>query len=209
MKPYCSRCFQRRILPKIYNSTCITPMSSYKLYSIYKACASLTEISGSTAEIGVYSGVTTKLIEMCLNRKHFAYDTYCGIVNANKNSGDNHKDGDFNNSLKNVKKYIGENYNINYRVGMFPESFNEYEEDFVFAHSDTDTYFGTKESLEYIVPRLVGGGIIIIDDYNMVGVKKACDQFVENNASSIKSIEILADYNNPRFMITKSDTGGL
>jgi O-methyltransferase len=51
---------------------------------------------------------------------------------------------------------------------------------------DTDLYESTKHELESLYPRLVRGGVIIIDDYGShQGVKKAVDEF---NASLPKSL---------------------
>ena len=47
---------------------------------------------------------------------------------------------------------------------------------FCFAYIDCDLYQGTKEALEFLLPRMNKEGIIFIDDYfskNWGGVKKA------------------------------------
>jgi O-methyltransferase len=47
---------------------------------------------------------------------------------------------------------------------------------FCFAHLDMDLYVSTKQALEFIVPRLVPGGVIVFDDYGgfeTPGVEKA------------------------------------
>jgi O-methyltransferase len=45
---------------------------------------------------------------------------------------------------------------------------------------DTDWYASTRHELEYLWPRLVGGGILIIDDYgHWTGARKAVDEFLE------------------------------
>lgn len=47
---------------------------------------------------------------------------------------------------------------------------------------DTDWYESTLHELEYLFPRLVKGGIIIIDDYgHWQGCKKAVDEYIERN----------------------------
>ena len=47
---------------------------------------------------------------------------------------------------------------------------------------DTDWYESTLHELEYLFPRLVKGGIIIIDDYgHWQGCKKAVDEYIEKN----------------------------
>ena len=46
---------------------------------------------------------------------------------------------------------------------------------------DTDFYESTKKELEVLYPKLVKGGILIVDDYGFFsGSKKAVDEFLEN-----------------------------
>ena len=46
---------------------------------------------------------------------------------------------------------------------------------------DTDWYSSTKVELEILYPRLVQGGVLIIDDYgHFQGAKKAVDEFFNN-----------------------------
>ena len=47
---------------------------------------------------------------------------------------------------------------------------------------DTDWYSSTKKELEILYPRLVKGGVLIIDDYgSWKGCKQAVDEFFENS----------------------------
>ena len=51
---------------------------------------------------------------------------------------------------------------------------------------DTDWYESTRHELIHLFPRLVKGGVIIIDDYGFwKGAKKAVDQYFEENNISI------------------------
>jgi hypothetical protein len=47
---------------------------------------------------------------------------------------------------------------------------------------DTDWYESTRIELEYLFPKLVKGGILIIDDYgHWEGARKATDEYFEKN----------------------------
>lgn len=47
---------------------------------------------------------------------------------------------------------------------------------------DTDWYSSTKFELEHLYPKLVKGGVLIIDDYgHWEGCKKAVDEYFTNN----------------------------
>ena len=78
--------------------------------------------------------------------------------------------------------------NIIYKVGYFPESFNEDKETFCFVHSDTDTYDGTKNTIIYFKDKIISGGKIIFDDYcwdSCPGVEKALIEFSKNDSEFI------------------------
>lgn len=152
---------------------------------IYEELFDTFDLEGHTAEIGVYKGDTSKLIhELCKHKIHYCYDTFKGIDLSDSNI-DFHKNGEFSCGLNDVKDLLGEN-NIVYKVGTFPNTFNEGNEKFSFVHSDTDTYAGTKATLDYFAPIMVDNGKILFDDYkwkNCEGVEKAIREFINDNHS--------------------------
>jgi O-methyltransferase len=136
-------------------------------------------VKGNTAEIGVFNGVTSKIIAL-LNgdNKHICYDTFEGVVHADETI-DLHKNGDFFYDLESVKRNISLS-NVIYKKGVFPETFSEYDMEFVFVHSDTDTYYGTKATFDKFANIMCIGGKILCDDYkwqNCPGVEKAVKEF--------------------------------
>ena len=156
---------------------------------VYEELFDTFDLEGHTAEIGVYVGHTSKLIhEFCEHKNHYCYDTFSGIK-LSDSSIDFHKDGEYSYSLKDVKDFLGTN-NIIYKVGVFPNTFNEGNEKFSFVHSDTDTYAGTKATLDYFAPIMVDNGKILFDDYkwkNCKGVEKAIKEFMyKNNSFTLK-----------------------
>ena len=158
-------------------------LGDIKAEKIYDELSKVKNLDGNTAEIGAYLGGTSKLIhKITPNKIHYCYDTFCGIIGTNNNY-DGHKDGDFSCSLDEVKKNI-DMEDIVYKVGYFPDTFQEYNEKFCFIHSDTDTYIGTKSTLEYCCDKIVQGGKIIFDDYNIgecMGVSIALNEFKQND----------------------------
>ncbi len=182
---------------KIYNKSKKTfheiwdSMSHYsfmglnKTKIVYEELLDTFDLEGHTAEIGVYKGHTSKLIhELCKHKTHYCYDTFSGIELSDSNI-DFHKNGEFSCALNDVKNLLGEN-NIVYKVGVFPNTFNEGSEKFSFVHSDTDTYAGTKATLDYFAPIMVDSGKILFDDYkweNCKGVEKAIKEFMNDNHS--------------------------
>jgi len=83
---------------------------------------------------------------------------------------------------------------VNIYKGWIPTRFNEIEcKQFSFVHIDVDMYDPTFKSLEFFFPRLVKGGIIVCDDYNLKnfdGATKAWNKYL-----SKKKIQFI--YKNP------------
>ena len=51
---------------------------------------------------------------------------------------------------------------------------------------DTDWYESTKHELTHLFPRLVSGGVLILDDYGYwAGAKKAVDEYFSQNKTQI------------------------
>jgi len=154
-----------------------------KSKNVYDEIQGLRDVEGNTAEVGVFRGHTSRLIHRLLSdRIHYAYDTFCGIQGSDP-IVDRHVDGEFSAGLEDVKEVIDMD-DVIYKVGMFPQTFNEQNEKFCLVHSDTDTYFGTKATLECFAPLISSGGKIIFDDYDWhmcPGVKKAVEEFKETD----------------------------
>jgi predicted O-methyltransferase YrrM len=69
---------------------------------------------------------------------------------------------------------------VTVKEGYFPETFDLYDEQFLFVSLDVDLYEPTKAGLEIFYPRMTKGGVILIDDYfsnTYLAVKKIVDEF--------------------------------
>lgn len=168
-------------------------------YRIYKAIEEVDKLDGAIVEVGTYRGglgclMAKKAEDEGIDSNVYLCDTFEGIVK----SGDKDTyfdEGQLSAASPQHVANLADKLDINPSVleGTFPEeTANEIEEDNVrLAHIDVDVYESTKESYEWIWPRLCDGGIILIDDYGWelaVGVT----EFVE---------EISGDENNYTFYL--------
>lgn len=126
-------------------------------------CASNTP-AGAFVEVGVFQGGTafhlTKLATQ-QNRKIYLYDTFEGIPFKNEEKGDFHNIGDFNEtSYETVKKALPTATVVK---GIFPSSAVSMVP-ISFAHIDCDQYQSIVDSVNYLMPFMVKGGIFWFDD---------------------------------------------
>ena len=55
---------------------------------------------------------------------------------------------------------------------------------------DTDWYVSTRHELEHLYPRLVVGGVLIVDDYgHYQGARKAVDEYFEGHRVLLQRID--------------------
>jgi O-methyltransferase len=132
---------------------------------------------GCFVEVGVYQGGTAKVLyRVCeqQGRKLYLYDTFKGI--PYKDPIDPHVVGDFSyTDPEYISKMLPKAL---VREGIFPASAVEMPP-IAFVHLDVDQYRSYKESIEYLKPRMVPGGIMWFDDYGCVpGATAAVDELI-------------------------------
>ncbi|MFQ6342842.1 TylF/MycF/NovP-related O-methyltransferase [Campylobacter sp. VTCC 70190] len=146
-------------------------------------------IEGNMAEVGVFRGEFAKKInEYFSDKKLYLFDTFEGFDDKDLRYEDNsekHKNNNFTNtSLELVMGKMPHKENVIIKKGYFPQSVmddkNLENERFCFVSLDTDLYKPILEGLDFFYPKMVKGGVIVIDDYYSqlyTGVKKAVDEF--------------------------------
>ena len=71
---------------------------------------------------------------------------------------------------------------VTFNPGWIPVSFAGLpERRYRFVHVDVDLYQPTLDAFAYFFPRLEAGGLIVTDDYNWPGGRKAVDEFCAAN----------------------------
>ena len=149
-------------------------------------------ISGDMAELGVYKGVTSKLIHYYIpERRLHLFDTFEGFTNRGsiaeqENTNTNISTKHFaDTTLESVKRFISpQNENVLFNKGYFPDSIPDDCKlvQFAFVHLDADLYEPIFEGLKFFYPRMAPNGIILVHDYNAwPGARKAVDDFFNNS----------------------------
>ena len=154
-------------------------------------------VSGAFAELGVYKGVTARIIhEMDNSRQLQLFDTFNGFDNNDlkleKGIENDPMTPDFKDTnLEIVKSYVNGNNNVEYYPGHFPESAKSLKSsEYAFVHLDADLYKPTIEALRYFYPKLSPGGVIFIHDYNHTweGIPRAIHEFLPSIPENIVEI---------------------
>jgi len=86
--------------------------------------------------------------------------------------------GQFAASLEQVQRTLARFPRIAYFPGWIPAAFDTAAaKRYRFVHVDVDLYEPTRASFEYFWPRMVPGGVVVCDDYNWPGARRAVVEF--------------------------------
>jgi O-methyltransferase len=149
------------------------------------------EVPGAFAELGVYRGLTARLIHhYAPDRALHLFDTFEGFSDRStsvelQHTGDRVPSSQFSDtSLERARRFIRQkNDNVHYYKGFFPGTVPPALQDevFAFVHLDADLYEPTLAGLEFFYPRLSRRGALVVHDYNSwPGARKAVDDFFRN-----------------------------
>jgi O-methyltransferase len=124
-------------------------------------------------------------------RSVYGFDTFEGLPAVMWSEGEPHAVGDFaDTSFEAVRAALADCPNVALVQGLFPISaVGLFPNKFAFVHLDFDFYESTRRALDWLIPRMSPGGVIVFDDYEWhrcPGVKRAIDEFglaVERSAT--------------------------
>ncbi|WP_321506223.1 TylF/MycF/NovP-related O-methyltransferase [uncultured Methanoregula sp.] len=164
-------------------------LEDIEAYHIHMAVRRTQKVPGDIAEVGVYKGGSAKII--CLSKGDktlHLFDTFEGLPQVDEiDMVWPFYEGKFAASFDGVKAYLGDNPNVHFYKGIFPQTSDPVKDKtFSLVNLDVDCYESTKNCLEFFYPRLNPGGILISHDYiTAPGVKKAFDDFFEGKAEPV------------------------
>lgn len=153
-------------------------------------------LDGDIAECGCWRGLSAYQIASRIQKRgfknhFFIFDSFEGLSDFEENDiplgGIKDKEArkkEFACGEDIVKANLKEFEFIDYKKGWIPERFPETSEhQFSFVHIDVDMYQPILDALEFFYPRMVKGGVIVLDDYGFTyfpGAKKATDEFMKD-----------------------------
>lgn len=151
-----------------------------RLDIIVQALVDTEHLKGELWECGAYNGGTALYMAAHTKDPILAFDTFEGLPVSGEH--DLHKVGAMKVEHDMVAARFADVPNIRIIRGMMPATFVGLEDSHIrIAHIDVDQYESVKAVLEFVYPRVVPGGYIIIDDYlcgSCPGARKAVDDFM-------------------------------
>lgn len=143
-------------------------------------------LPGYIAEFGVYAGGSLEILaKYNPGRNILGVDSFQGMPPVTEGT-DFHKEGDFNMvDFPAINGYFKMIYPaVRLVKGFIPEVFSFFDEHtrFAFSHVDLDLYKSVKDTLDFVFPRTLDGGMILLDDYRVCstpGCEKAINEFFD------------------------------
>lgn len=168
-----------------------TLVDKYRLYELWSLARQLDGVEGDFLEVGVWrggSGCLLALASQRVGRKVFLADTFTGVVKASQldtgYSGGEHSDTDMQ-LVEALAARCGVTNQVHLLEGMFPERNAEHVgQRLAFVHIDVDVYESARSVLEWALPRLVIGAVVVFDDYGFYGcegVTRLVNAFTSEN----------------------------
>jgi O-methyltransferase len=157
-------------------------------------------IDGDVAECGVYKGASAyylarHIVEFNLAKKLCLFDSFEGLSVPADTDGDYWDAGALASSPDDVRcslAPLGHLECVELFKGWIPERFGEVSgRRFCFVHIDVDLHQPTLDSIAFFYPRMVLGGIILLDDYGFQqcpGATEAIDKFMADKPEPIVNL---------------------
>lgn len=191
-------------------------LNQRRLYQVYQMAKYIIKnnISGDFSECGCWKGHSTYMVSKLLQDNEFnqtfhVFDSFEGGL-SNKNKEDENLRVEltkeqikkekmiFSNSEGEVRDLLSDFKFVKLYPGWIPDRFGEVNDcNFAFVFIDLDLYQPTLDSLEFFYPRLVSGGVIVIDDYESTqfpGVKTAVNNLLNKNEPTFTFTDSMGNF---------------
>ncbi|MBI5496403.1 MAG: class I SAM-dependent methyltransferase [Deltaproteobacteria bacterium] len=164
-----------------------TMMDPWRVASIASRLWEVRHLPGDVIECGVFTGGTSIMLALLLRRwgvtkKVYMLDSFRGLPVPNATHDAFYRAGWFavgRNTAEQLAIRCGVRGSVVIMEGWFKDTLPRLtQERFCLAHVDGDLYESTTTCLRHLVPRMVEGGVMVMDDYDDGGggVKRAVQE---------------------------------
>lgn len=169
-------------------------------FMLVQVAEAVRRLPGSTAECGVFRGIGSALVCRALDGTyaaddaHFAFDAFEGLpapVEADQIGGDDQwwTEGDLKSEEAGVAALLSPFSHAQIKAGWIPDRFSEVgDRRFRLIHIDVDLHDPTRDSIDFFFPRLVPGGMMLLDDHGIVscpGARAAAEEYFAKTGDPI------------------------
>jgi O-methyltransferase len=158
-----------------------------RYYITWKAAEHVSSLDGDFVECGVFKGEQAfYMAKECKTKLHL-FDSWQGAENVGQYDNDFYIKNSFKCSIDDAKITMSEFSNVEFYSGHVPFGFDKVESISLLS-IDLDLYEPTKISLENLWPKVVDGGIALIDFHDGVsaGAEKATRDYFKDRKYEIK-----------------------
>ena len=190
-----------------------TLLSNDRIANIIRYSEMVKDMEGDVIEMGCFRcGILELLSQLHPDKTIFGIDTFSGLP-APTSKDNYHKEGDFKEvEYEAVKGYLRTMHrNVELRKGLFADVIPTLDPNkkYRFAHVDADLYQSVKEALDYLYPRMVDGGVILLDDFKESSTEGATMATLEFVSYLVKTVSTSKDYSiSPRYCTELTYYGG-
>lgn len=170
----------------LFNGHLETLLDTARICNLIQYSARCQNIDGLMVEVGLFRGGSLDILAYFNPKNEFiGFDSFEGLPDTTEY--DLHNAGDFGGVdhvlLSGYFKFVRRNVRI--IKGFVPKTFKFFNkhQKFSFVHVDCDLYKSILDCLDYFVPRMNEGGIIILDDFGFdstPGCAVAVKEFFSN-----------------------------
>jgi hypothetical protein len=150
-------------------------------------------LGGTMAEAGVFAGATARLI--CLEKGDaplHLFDVW-ETLQASPSGAESARAAELRTHFHSVharqaeaERLLAPYPGVHFHPGVFPVTAKAVrDERFSFVHLDLDLEPSTRDALEFFHPRLLPGGILVGDDYQDPGVRRAFETYFTGRADTV------------------------
>lgn len=163
-----------------------TLISTDRLCNLIRYSEMVKDLEGDVCEFGVFQGGSLEILaKFNAHKTVWGIDSFEGLpISCEKDNF--HKQGDFSEtSYEDLKGYFAiQHRNVTLLKGFSPDVFNGIHphKKFCYVHVDVNLYQSVKDAIDFFLPRMVRGGVIIFDDFGFdstLGAKAAVSEFIE------------------------------
>lgn len=178
---------------------CDLGWDGFILHSVLWAASQAIKLDGDFVECGVFRGRAVKSVVDYVNFKNFSnknyflFDTFCGFCEKYSEAAnvEQYKDVYFEDVSEFVRSSFKEFPNVHLVKGAIPDTLNDVKiERVAYLYIDMNTPIPEKAALEFFWPKIVQGGVVILDDYGWGGIHDI-QKVVHDEFAKSKGVKIL------------------